>query len=159
MQKILLSIFVILFISGCTSGLMYSSSPTGKEIVYSPLFASESYKLTEGAEFKVSVVIVGGVDEMNNSIATAKVHFKNDSQQTHKISLKEFKVEQHSFRINVPEIVLKAGECFDTKQISIFVPSFSTYISLSMNYELNGEKYENNFEMRRVTMDEIKKRK
>lgn len=166
-------------LSGCATGFMtsYSSDPkTGQSIktVYSPLFSSDSSLLANGAEFRVSVVItrrvepisysllsaVGGLtpDDMESK-ATAVVHFKNDSQQTYKIALKEINILNQGFFVRIPEIILKPGDRFDTKQILVKAPTYDTDFTLGLQYEIDGKTLSRTFSMRRETMEDLEQQR
>lgn len=177
-SKLLTLIVAMFLLSGCAVGFMtsYSQDPnTGKSIkrVYSPLFSSDSASLAEGAEFRVSVVItrrvepisynllssVGGLtpDDMESK-ATAVIHFKNDSQQTYQIDVREINILNQGFPVKIPEVVLKPGDRFDTKQIAVKAPTYDTDFSLKLRYELESKSTSQIFAMKREKMDDLKQR-
>ena len=181
MKKIqpVILLVVVFLLSGCATGFMtiYSYDPkVGRETktVYSPLFSSDSVPLTEGAEFRVSVVIsrrvepvsysllasVGGLtpDDME-STATAVVHFKNDSQQTYRIGLKEINILNQEFSVRIPEIILKSGDRFDTKEIAVKAPTYDTGFVLNLSYEIENKPANQTFAMKRERMEDLRKNK
>lgn len=179
MRKIIILILVAILTSGCAVGYMSSSTydpHTGKrsDTIYSPLFSTDSIPLADGAEFRVSVVITRIVEPLSHSMlsviggltlddmvskATAVVHFKNDSKQIYKINLKKIIVLNQEFLVKVPEVVLKSGTRFDTKTIAVKAPTYDTTFDLTLDYELDGKSFIQNFPMRRETMEEIEKHK
>ena len=178
-QVILVWILIAFLFSGCATGYMSSSTydpQIGKttKTVYSPLFSTESLPLAEGAEFRVSVVItrrvepisynllasVGGLtpDDMESK-ATTVVHFKNDSQQTYRIDLKEINILNQGFFVKIPEIVLKPGDRFDTKQIAVKAPTYDTGFKLDLHYEIEGKPTSQIFAMRRERMEDLRQQR
>lgn len=167
----------IFLLSGCAVGYMSSSTynpKTGKtsETVYSPLFSTDSLPLAAGAEFRVSVVITRRVEPISYSLlssiggltpddmfskATAVVHFKNDSQQIYRINLKKFAVLNEKFLVKVPEIVLRPGDRFSTKAISVKAPTYDSAFPLKLFYALDDEPFNQDFSMQRQKMEDLKK--
>ena len=175
MRKLFILMVGALLTSGCASGYMYSSTydpATNKkmEVVYSPLFFSDSYSLADGAEFKVSVVItrrvepisygllasIGGLgpDDLESS-ATVVVHFKNDSQELYKIQLNRF---NQGSPIGVPEIILKPGDRFSTREIPLKVLTYEKAFNLELDYQLNGRHFSQIFSLKRETVEDLRKK-
>jgi hypothetical protein len=142
--------------------------------VYSPLFSSDSVPLAEGAEFRVSLVITRRVEPISYSLlsaigglgpddtessATVVVHFKNDSQQTYRISLKEISVMNQKFNATIPEVVLKPRDRFDTEPVPVKAPTYNVDFELTLNYKINGKFFSQSFLMKRRTIEELKREK
>lgn len=168
-------LLIALLLSGCAAGTMSSytyNQDTGRNIktVYSPLFSTESLPLAEGAEFKVSAVItrrvepisygllssIGGLTaEDTKSKATAVIHLKNDSQQIYKVNLKKIIIFNQEFLVAKPEIILKHGDRFDTKEIPVKAPTYDASFNLNLIYEIDGQPFSQIFSMKRKTVDEL----
>ncbi len=175
MKQLIQILMVSLLMSGCATGFMtsYSYDPkVGRETktVYSPLFSSGSAPLAEGAEFRISVVITRRVEPISYNLfasiggltaedleskATAVVHFKNDSQQIYKITLRKINIGNNEFAIRAPEIILKPGDRLDTKEVVVKAPTYNTAFSLNLQYDLNGQSMNKSFSVRRQTMEEL----
>ena len=178
MKKIqpIILLVVMLLLSGCATGFMtnYSYDPkVGRETktVYSPLFSSDSAPLAQEVEFRVSVVITRRVEPISYNLlasmggltaedmesqATTVVHFKNDSQQTYRIDLKEINILNRGFVVRIPEIILKPGDRFDTREIAIKAPTYDTSFTLSLRYEIEDGPASQIFAMRRERIEDLK---
>lgn len=165
------------FFYGCSAGMLtsYQYDPIkGRrtKVVYSPLFSSDSMPLSQDAEFRVSLVItrrvepisygllasVGGLGSDDTiSSATVVYHFKNDSDQTLNVTLKNFSIYNDKQSLNVQQITLLSGDRFSTKPIITEVGTYNKELNLTLSYDLNGVEKSQDFHLIRQTMADLKK--
>ena len=144
---------------------------------YTPLFSSDSMKLTENSEFRVSIVITKRVEPIThtflqsfgalgpgdlNSSATAVIHFVNFSNDEIKVVLKSmdlFYKDENLNLIEIGEIILSPQESYSTEEIETNVFTYSKEFEVLLNFDINGENRSQKFQMKRQTIEDVKKKK